>query len=170
MSASQASEPWIYIRPGLAIDWKGYSIFERIPQAGNMSVNNEKNSRPEGTAEYQQHMQHMKTIPGDRTKSLRLVRQLGPRQVNGPIWLCETVDGLGQDIQVVLKLFSPKLHNNKPSLEECRARHDNRNPVALCPRPRVSGPRLGIPVCLTLKRYPFGAGWLPIVKLCPTPI
>lgn len=77
------------IHRGLVLQWQGPSLYES---------QNDLEAR-DGTG----------ISPGDGTKSLRLLRQLRPHPINGPVWLCETSDRQGQAIRVVLKLFSPTL-------------------------------------------------------------
>lgn len=98
-------EPRVYLRAGLTLDWRGYSLYDRAVMACELPLQESHTTAITSSAYRRIEMQ-----PGEQTKKLRLLRQLGSRQINGSVWLCETVDKAGQPVQVVLKLFSSALH------------------------------------------------------------
>lgn len=89
-------EAEILVQRGLVLQWQGPSMYES---------QDDLNARDAAGIS-----------PGRETKTLRLLRQLGPQTIDGPVWLCETLDGQGRAVHVVLKLFSPTLWA-KPDLE-----------------------------------------------------
>lgn len=119
------SNVWVRVRPGLVLDWSGPSIFERPPETEESPLDH----TPSDSS--LQGPRPSTIIPSRDSKKLRFLRQLGPRQVNGSVWLCETHDNehTGDPWQVVLKLFSPDLYNNKPSLEDFIARGEDMEAV-----------------------------------------
>lgn len=80
----------ILVARGLVLQWQGPSLYESQQDLDTRDTTG--------------------ITPGDGTKTLKLLRQLSAESLDdGRVWLCETSNGDGQPVRVVLKLFSPAL-------------------------------------------------------------
>jgi len=91
------------LKRGLQLEWEGPAMFETQSMLDARDI--------AGVA------------PGPSTKRLHLKRQLGAKGGSELVWLCTTLDRHGQEVKVVLKIYSAQLwYNLKAPLDHYTSR------------------------------------------------